>query len=66
MIINTDLIYPIGAIYLSVSATNPEILFGGNGDLYWIIRSKIEANNHSFIITKENYEVYELFNKLFL
>ena len=42
-----------------------EILFGGNGDLYWIIRSKVEANNHSFIITKENYEVYELFNKLF-
>ena len=29
MIINTDLIYPIGAIYLSVSATNPAILFGG-------------------------------------
>ena len=29
MIINTDLIYPIGAIYLSVSATNPTILFGG-------------------------------------
>lgn len=29
MIINTDLIYPIGAIYLSVSATNPSILFGG-------------------------------------
>ena len=29
MIINTDLIYPIGAIYLSVSATNPSTLFGG-------------------------------------
>ena len=29
MIINTDLIYPIGAIYLSVSATNPTTLFGG-------------------------------------
>ena len=29
MIINTDLIYPIGAIYLSVSATNPATLFGG-------------------------------------
>lgn len=29
MIINTDLIYPIGAIYISVSATNPAILFGG-------------------------------------
>lgn len=29
MIINTDLIYPIGAIYISTSATNPGALFGG-------------------------------------
>lgn len=29
MIINTDLIYPIGAIYISVSAANPGTLFGG-------------------------------------
>jgi hypothetical protein len=40
MIINTDLIYPIGAIYLSVSATNPAILFGG----------KWEAINSRFLI----------------
>lgn len=29
MIINTDLIYPIGAIYISTVSTNPENLFGG-------------------------------------
>ena len=40
MIINTDLIYPIGAIYISVSATNPAILFGG----------KWEAINSRFLI----------------
>ena len=29
MIINTDLIYPIGSIYLTVSSVNPSKLFGG-------------------------------------
>ncbi len=29
IILNTDLIYPIGAIYLSVDSTNPSKLFGG-------------------------------------
>lgn len=29
MNINIDLIYPVGAIYLSTVATNPKLLFGG-------------------------------------
>ena len=41
------------------------ISFGGNGDLYWTMRSKIDSNNHNFIISKENYEVYRLFEELF-
>ena len=41
------------------------ISFGGNCDLYWTIRSKNENNHHDFIITKENYEVYRLFEELF-
>lgn len=41
------------------------ISFGGNFDLYWTIRSKDENDCHDFIITKENYEVYRLFEELF-
>ena len=29
MIINTDLIYPIGSIYLTTSSVSPQTLFGG-------------------------------------
>ena len=42
-----------------------EVSFGGNCDLYWTIRSKKESNYHDFIITKENYNVYRLFEELF-
>ena len=41
------------------------ISFGGNLDLYWTIRSKNGNDHHEFIITKENYEVYKLFEELF-
>ena len=39
--------------------------FGGNGDLYWTIHSKNTNDDNNFIITKENYEVYRLFEELF-
>lgn len=39
MIINVDMIYPIGSLYITTSAINPSILFGGTwaqltGDAY--------------------------------
>lgn len=39
--------------------------FGGNGDLYWSLHSKNGNNYTSFIITKENYGAYSLFEQLF-
>ena len=42
-----------------------DVSFGGNLDLYWTIRSKNDSDCHEFIITKENYEVYRLFEELF-
>jgi len=42
-----------------------DVSFGGNLDLYWTIRSKNENDCHEFMITKENYEVYRLFEELF-
>lgn len=42
-----------------------EVSFGGNGDLYWTILSKNVNDDNNFIITKENYEVYRLFEELF-
>lgn len=47
------------------------MMFGGNGDLYWNITSKkedkyaINPEKKYFIITKENYEVFSLFDKLY-
>ena len=42
------------------------ISFAGNLDLYWIIRSEEDSNKHSFIITKENYDLYSLFDTLYI
>lgn len=46
-----------------------EISFQGNLDLYWNYRSKEiildKPNEKEFIITKENYYIYELFYKLY-
>lgn len=40
--------------------------FGGNGDLYWSIHSKRDNKKYDyFIITKENYSIYNLFEQLF-
>ena len=41
------------------------ITYGGNLDLYWTIHSKNTNDDNNFIITKENYEVYRLFEELF-
>ena len=41
--------------------------YRGNGDLYWAIYNKEKNNNgyESFLITKENYEVFNIFKELF-
>lgn len=42
--------------------------FCGNGDLYWVINSQEKpiVDKLNFIITKENYELYKLFEQLFI
>ena len=39
--------------------------YGGNLDLYWSIYTKDESTPKTFTITKENYGVYNLFERLF-
>lgn len=46
------------------------IMFGGTGDLYWIIKNKdvkkgTEYTYDNFTITKENYSLYALFEQVF-
>lgn len=46
------------------------IFFGGTGDLYWVLRNSncdkdLEYTFDDFVITKENYQLYYLFEKLF-
>ena len=33
--------------------------------LYWVIKTRNENNYHDFIITKDNNEIYRLFEELF-
>lgn len=55
-------------IYLITENKILIIMFGGTGDLYWIIRSndckKNKDYSYDFEITKENYQVYTLFEQL--
>ena len=54
-------------IYLVDGSKTLIFTFGGNGDLYWAIRnSESDILEHeTFIITKENYALYEQFETLF-
>lgn len=44
-----------------------EMIFCGNGDLYWHLNNKNDNKSsiQKFIITKENYELFSLFTNLF-
>ena len=57
-------------IHLIENSKTLSVMFTGTGDLYWMIQnSKIcsdeEYSYDSFEITKENYQLYFLFEKLF-
>lgn len=57
-------------VFLKEEGKRLAFTFRGNGDLYWSINSvkddKNEENNYEyFIITKENYAIYNLFEQLF-
>ena len=52
-------------VLLEENGVEFEIYFAGNLDLYWNIRSKEESDRHSFTITKENGELYRLFETLY-
>lgn len=62
--------YGIKDIYLIEENKTLSIVFAGTGDLHWIIKNNKtdkdeEYSYDSFEITKENYQVYSLFEKLF-
>ena len=42
-----------------------EIKYSANWDLYWTLRSPNVDENNCFMVTKENYGVYRLFDQLF-
>ena len=60
------------SIYLSEADKIMRISFGGNLDLYWTLQknergylAQDEIISEEFVITKENYRVYELFEDLY-
>lgn len=61
--------YKTKNIYLIDGSKTLIIVYGGTGDLYWIIQDKNCLNNEEddcnyFEITQENYAVYSLFEQL--
>lgn len=70
--------YGYSDFYIEKDNQRLEIVFGGNGDLYWILdnsqidpdtyeeyRKELESSYQDiFIITKENYFIYQLFDEL--
>lgn len=62
--------YNVKDIYLIDENKTLSIMFAGTGDLYWIIKNtNINENDEysydSFEITRENYQIYNLFQKVF-
>lgn len=53
---------------ISLVEDNKELSFvyGGNLDLYWTLHSDDTTVDNTFTITKENYQVYQLFEELFM
>ena len=57
-------------VYLIEENKTLLITFAGNGDLYWVIQNKacgenVKYSSDYFDISKDNYEVYSLFEPLF-
>ena len=54
-----------GPTYILQDKNTLTISYAGNGDLYLSIYSKGAYDEKTFVITKENYELYKLFEQLF-
>ncbi len=54
-------------VTLSDGDLSLNFMFGGNGDLYWMFQDRrtIDPEVCNFIITKENYFIYSLFDTLY-
>ena len=57
-------------IFLEENDSCLSMVYGGNGDLYWCIRSRNrtmedDSKKDMFVITKENYALYSLFEELY-